>query len=304
MTELTVADASGKTITMLDFDGFKLSFFGHTAEYMRDVYKNLPNFEFREDDVFLASYPKAGSVWTFEILTMLLADQLTGHTHDKTAAMLEARDQNSLNSIPSPRILNSHLPFDKLPQDLIKKKLKTVYVIRNYKDITVSFYNFMKAVVHYHYDGEWADWLQLHLDGKLVFGEYFRYVRGWEEAVQSAVLPVHVIYYEDLKSDTLKEIKRLAKFLGVNHTDSFLEEISANCQFDVMKSKYTDEPFTDSVKFKHGMHFFRKGHVGDWKNWYTVAQNDMVNEIIRTRMDNYKTSIHFGGKYKKDSYET
>ena len=45
---------------------------------------------------------------------MLLADQLTGHTHDKTAAMLEARDQNSLNSIPSPRILNSHLPFDKL----------------------------------------------------------------------------------------------------------------------------------------------------------------------------------------------
>ena len=62
MTELTVADASGKTITMLDFDGFKLSFFGHTAEYMRDVYKNLPNFEFREDDVFLASYPKAGKI--------------------------------------------------------------------------------------------------------------------------------------------------------------------------------------------------------------------------------------------------
>ena len=40
------------------------------------------------------------------------------------------------------------------------------------------------------------------------------------------------------------------------------------------------------------------GLVGDWKSWYTVAQNDMVNEMIRTNMVNYKTSIHFGGKYE------
>ena len=60
MTEVKVTDAGGESLTMLDFDGFKLSLFGHTPEYIRDVYKNLPNFKFRKDDIFIASYPKAG----------------------------------------------------------------------------------------------------------------------------------------------------------------------------------------------------------------------------------------------------
>ena len=60
MTEVTVKDAGGETLSMLDFDGFKVSLFGQTAEYIRKVYEELPNFKFREDDVFIASYPKAG----------------------------------------------------------------------------------------------------------------------------------------------------------------------------------------------------------------------------------------------------
>ena len=60
MTEVTVKDAGGETLSMLDFDGFKVSLFGQTAEYIRKVYEELPSFKFREDDVFIASYPKAG----------------------------------------------------------------------------------------------------------------------------------------------------------------------------------------------------------------------------------------------------
>ena len=48
----------------------------------------------------------------------------------------------------------------------MKKKTKIIYVIRNYKDITVSLYNFMRALKHYNYDGSWEDWLELHLDEK------------------------------------------------------------------------------------------------------------------------------------------
>ena len=44
--------------------------------------------------------------------------------------------------------------------------------------------------------------------------------------------------------------------------------------------------------------FFAAGEPGDWKNWYTVSQNDMVNDIIRTNMENYESSIHFGAKYQ------
>ena len=60
MPEVTVADASGETLSMMDFDGYKVSLFGRTPDYITNVYKNLPNFKFREDDIFVASYPKAG----------------------------------------------------------------------------------------------------------------------------------------------------------------------------------------------------------------------------------------------------
>ena len=63
MTEVTVTDASGETLTMMDFDGFKMSLFGQTPDYIRKVYENLPNFKFREDDIFIASYPKAGKTF-------------------------------------------------------------------------------------------------------------------------------------------------------------------------------------------------------------------------------------------------
>ena len=60
MTEVTVTDRSGKKISVLEIDGFRTSTFGHTTEYVKDVFENLPKFQFRQDDIFLASYPKAG----------------------------------------------------------------------------------------------------------------------------------------------------------------------------------------------------------------------------------------------------
>ena len=64
MTEVTITDAGGESLSMLDFDGFKMSFYGQTTEHIRDVYKNLPDFKFRDNDIFLTSYPKAGKTFS------------------------------------------------------------------------------------------------------------------------------------------------------------------------------------------------------------------------------------------------
>lgn len=298
MPEVTVADASGETLSMMDFDGYKVSLFGRTPDYITNVYKNLPNFKFRENDIFVASYPKAGSTWVGEILTMLLKRESRAVLENKWT-VLEGTDPAEIDQFPSPRLMNSHLPLDRLPKDLLERKTKIVYVIRNYKDITVSMYNFMKGMVHYNYNGKWEDWLQLHLDGQITYADYFAYVRQWEEAIKNSGLPIHVVYYEDLKSDTLNEIKRLAKFYGIHHSDEVLKDISANCQFDAMKKRYTQtDTATATIRFKEGAGFFRKGVPGDWKNWYTVALNEKMNKIIRENMENYETSIHFGAKYE------
>ena len=64
----------------------------------------------------------------------------------------------------------------------------------------------------------------------------------------------------NLFQNTLDEIRRLAKFLGVSLEDSILEEISLNCQFSAMKKKYSKEEM-DTLRFKEGTGFFRKGKI-------------------------------------------
>ena len=59
----------------------------------------------------------------------------------KEAAMLELQLPDAFEELPSPRVLNSHLPFNMLPRDIKDKNLKILFVQRNPKDVAVSLYN-------------------------------------------------------------------------------------------------------------------------------------------------------------------
>ena len=62
--------------------------------------------------------------------------------------------------------------------------------------------------------------------------------------------------------NTLNEITRLAKFYGLEHSDDVLKDISANCQFDAMKKRYTQtDTAAATIRFKEGAGFFRKGMI-------------------------------------------
>ena len=71
--------------------------------------------------------------------------------------------------LPSPRLLKSHLPFQLLPPDMMKKRSRMVYVARNPKDLAVSFYNFHKWQPMLPTYSSWDEYFEDFMAGKCEF---------------------------------------------------------------------------------------------------------------------------------------
>ena len=54
---------------------------------------------------------------------MLLAGNSRGLLYDKGATMLDAKTQSVMEAIPSPRIVNGHLPLDKYSRTSVARTL-------------------------------------------------------------------------------------------------------------------------------------------------------------------------------------
>nr|KAG5703855.1 hypothetical protein BaRGS_031489 [Batillaria attramentaria] len=267
---------------LVDVDGRKFPDF--PVENLTS-YQSVP---LREDDVILCAYPKSGTHWLWEVCMMLLRGVSDTIPFKKSLQMLEFNSADKMAEYESPRVLNTHVLYDRLPSDAYKLKTKLVLVLRNPKDVAVSFYNHhMKLEKYYQYKGKFSDWLQLFLEGQVDYGSWFDYVRSWEKVINSDVKnPIHVIMYEDMKEDPVRETRRLAEFLGVTPDPELVKSVAAKCDFSRMandKKEYHD----------HQLVMFRKGIVGDWKNQFTVAEDEVFNATYAEKMKGSKLQFRF-----------
>ncbi|CAL1539120.1 unnamed protein product [Lymnaea stagnalis] len=184
-----------------------------------------------------------------------------------------------------PRILNNHQFFDVQPKDLLAKKLKVVLVYRNPKDVAVSYFHHVKRMEHfYSYEGDFNAFLKRFAEGNLDNNSMFDYLKGWEQGIRdNPSLDVLVLSYDELRHDPLPHLRALAKFLGKDWGDSFLETVLNNTDIEIMQ-KLKGLWISDD----DGVVMHRKGHVGDWKNHFTVAQNEWFDQIINDAMKDSK----------------
>ncbi|XP_050397615.2 LOW QUALITY PROTEIN: sulfotransferase 1B1-like [Patella vulgata] len=275
MSVVNIPDAAGKILTVQEIDGRLY------PRFDPGVLRNVPSLKLRDDDVILCGFPKSGTHWLFEIGRSLLHGKLGTDVKPKESLFVDMVPESELNKVDSPRILNTHVRFDRLPSDVKTKNLKILYVRRNPKDLVVSYYN--------HTHGEFKDYLPLFSNG-LAYGSWFEYVLEWEKIIaNNQELSILDVAYENLKEDPIQEIRRLSDFLGVQRNKDFIEEISDFCNFSTMKGRFKDKM---GIKDGHNI-FYRKGEVGDWKNWFTVAQNEWFDQLYREKMADSKLKFKF-----------
>ncbi|KAM9426172.1 cytosolic sulfotransferase 3-like [Pholidichthys leucotaenia] len=274
---------------IFDFHGVAMT------HYFTGNWDNVQNFQARPDDILIATYPKAGTTWVSYILDLLYFEktwkerQATIPIYNRVPFLeiyfpdLETGKDLADNLPTSPRLIKTHFPVQFVPKSFWEQNCRVVYVARNAKDNMVSYFHFNRMDKGQPDPGDWNDFFQQFIDGQMVFGSWYDHVNGWWKK-KDTYSNIHYMFFEDMVEDTGREIDKLCNFLSLSPSAEDKARITGGVQFDNMKkdkmANYSTLPVFD---FKIS-HFMRKGKVGDWKNHFTVAQNEVFDEDYKKKM--------------------
>ncbi|XP_044613472.1 amine sulfotransferase-like [Equus asinus] len=272
---------------LLNFKGYYL--IRSTAN--TDLLKNLEEFEVRHDDVFIITYPKSGTVWAQQILSLIYFEghrnrTETVETLDRVPFLEHGVPKMEHQKRPSPRLFASHLPYYLAPKGLKNKKAKILYIYRNPKDVLISYFHFSNMMVMLEAPENIEYFMKKFLDGKVSGSLWFDHIRGWYEHRHD--FNILFMMYEEMKKDLRSSVLKISSFLERQLNEEDVEAVVKQATFENMKF---DPQANYEQILKHDLgrrtdegSFLRKGTIGDWKHHLTVEQNERFDRIFQSKM--------------------
>ncbi|CAI0437819.1 unnamed protein product [Linum tenue] len=283
------------------------------AHLMESIAAFRSDFEPRSDDILLTSFPKTGTTWLMALCHNILHrhddreeeedDVLTTvnlHEVVPTLDVFFLHDQVQdlvLNSNRSTggRLLHTHLPYTCLPEAVRNSGCKIVHVTRNPKDTMVSMWHFYNKIFDV-FPMEGA--VESFCNGVLPWGPFHEHVIGyWEESKRR---PDEVLFltYEDLCRDPKKEVRKLASFLGKPFSpagngceDEEVEKVLWLSSLGRLKELEVNKNVVSELTQIPNSSFFRKGTVGDWKNYLTPQMAERIDQLTQLKLQGIELSL-------------
>ncbi|XP_072974310.1 cytosolic sulfotransferase 17-like [Typha angustifolia] len=246
--------------------------------------------------------PKSGSTWlralTFTIMTRNqtpLAQNpiLSHHPHDCVVFMdgiFAMGHGDKLESMPSPRILNTHMPYSTLPASVADCRI--VYLCRDPKDIAVSMWKFLDKSERPDVSKSFSfdEVCDMFCEGTSPYGPVWDHaLEYWRESLRR---PENVMFlkYEEMMEKTVEIVKRLAEFLGCPFSEEeekggVAEEVVRICSFESLKGLEVNKVGNQGIfQLYPNSAYFRKGGVGDWKNYMSPEVAEKIDGVMKEKL--------------------
>ena len=248
------------------------------------------DFQFRDDDIIIATYAKSGTTWVQQIVAQLIAGGDPDLAVAEMSPWLDLRVPPKEIKLPTVeaqthrRFIKTHLPVEAL---VFSPKAKYLYIGRDGRDVVWSMYNHHANANQTWYDAlnktpgrvgppiepppgdirqYWRDWMDR--DGH-PFWPYWENIRSWWEIRD---LPnVKLVHFADLKRDMPAQMRQIAAFLDIPIDESRWHEIVEYCSFDWMKKNATKSvPLAGAFWDAGAEVFINKGVNGRWADTLTT----------------------------------
>ncbi|KAH0884221.1 hypothetical protein HID58_060317 [Brassica napus] len=236
-------------------------------------------FQPQDTDIILASYPKSGTTW-LKALTVALMERPKNNSYssddehpllyDNPHGIVPCLEMDVYHESSSPnlakfsaprRLFSTHMPLHAMEEAHKHSACKIVGILES---LFESFCN-----------------------GTIYYGPFWEHLLSYWRATLEE--PKHVLFmrYEELKAEPRHQIKRLAEFLGCPFTkqeeeSGVVDKILDLCSLRNLSSLEVNK--TGSRNDVDHKDYFRKGEVGDSKNYLTPEMEYKIDMIIQEKL--------------------
>ena len=247
----------------------------------------------RPSDIIVASWGKSGTTLTVQMVSQLTSRGAAGM--GAKAPWVEAlpfapkeRMLAAVASLPDPRLLKTHLPFDAL---VFAAEARYLYVARDPRDVVWSAHNHHVSLsassieAFNHTGGEgppilpctasvreyYLHWLEHdELPGFTLNEPFWPHVRGWwEQRHRPNVLLLH---HARMTADPAAEMRRIAAFLGIEIDEGIFPAMLAHCGIGYMREHAAGLPAFTRIFAQGAASFFHSGTNGRWRDVLTAEE--------------------------------
>ncbi|CAL1276709.1 unnamed protein product [Larinioides sclopetarius] len=306
--------SSSELIVSQYVDGFQIPIMFPTEEF-----RSAMQYKPRPGDLFIVTYPKCGTTWAQQVLLLIFrqGEPLESLKEFNLATpFMDVRGAKSAENMPRPNAIKTHLPFHLVPWS---EQAKYIYIARNPKDCCVSYFHHTKNIPRHGFKGNFDQYFELFLSGKVDYGDCFDHLMEWYEHRNDP--NVLFMTYEKLQEDTEASVLKMASFIDdekyaepLRKDRQILNNVLKFSSFQYMKEaamkridaivSMTDEeiqksdlPEKEKMRYfrirqevanqkersPHAMDNIRKGIVGDWRNYFSEDQSKRLDEKFEER---------------------
>lgn len=256
----------------------------------------IDSFVTKDGDVFVATYVKAGTTWTQQIIHQLLRQGQEGGFYGESVPWLECMASDFLtpreaptwsmqliNENPGPRYFKTHATVAHLPRGKSPAKYKVIYVARNPKDTVVSLFHHAKSKPEFGYTGDFAKFCQIFIAAQAENGSWFDHVLDWHKECKAKPDSHLFLQYEEMYQNPARAVETIAKFLGIAVTPDVIAKVVSNSSITEMRQKASI-----------GLNHLRQGGYGDWRTMFTVSMSEFFDDVYRVKMAGSDLRFNFG----------
>jgi hypothetical protein len=184
-----------------------------------------------------------------------------------------SQSNRALKATPRPRIIKTHQYFD-------HRYPRLIYIVRDPRDVALSYYDFQRKYMQIPDDYPLDRYVDDFVAGRLISADW----GSWKENVASWIYTrgkrdsLLLLRYEDIMSDTAKELGRIAAFFNIPPDPERIQLAIERSSADRMRQleKLEEDKWVATKNRRKDIPFVRVAKSGGWK---TSLPESCVHQI-------------------------